>query len=113
MTPKRKRSPAANKQLDYAKQSRGFTEYKHALRHGKWRTTKRRPAQQVVRQAERIAVGTRSASDLRDPGFDQGPLARPPLRKWGATPLGQWVRNQQRARVERAGGKARRKLRAK
>lgn len=112
MKPRRKRSPAADKRLDYQKQRRGFTEYAHALRHGKWRRTKRRPAQKTARQAERRAVANPAAAELRDPAFDPGSIARPKIRKWGAASLGDWVPRQRRARAERAGGKARRKARS-
>ena len=111
MKAKRKRSPAAEKQLDYKKQRRGFSEYAHALRHGKWRRTKRRPAQRVERQAERIAVATRTSAELRDPGFDAGTVRRPRISKWIGPALGEWVTRQKLARAGRAGGKARRKAR--
>lgn len=113
MKPKRKRSPAARKQLDYKKQRRGFSEYKHALRRGKWRRNKRRPAQQSERQAGRAAVATPAVAELRDPGFDPGAITRPKITKWGAAQLGQWVRNQKRSRAERIGGKVRRKARSR
>jgi hypothetical protein len=113
MKAKRKRSPAAKKQLDYKKQRRGFSEYAHALRHGKWRRNKRRPAQQVERQTGRIAIATRASAELRDPGFDPGAIARPTVRKWGAAALGDWVPRQQRVRAERVGAKKRRKVRAR
>lgn len=103
------RRPAAKKQRDYKKQSRGFSKYKHSLRGGKWRRTKRRPAQQAERQAERRAVATRSDAELRDVGFDPGAIERQVIAKWGATPLGEWMQHQKRVRVAREGGKARRR----
>ena len=97
--PKRKRPPAAKKALDYKKQRRGFSEYSKALRGGKWRRNKRRPAQQAVRQAERVAVGAPSAEELADPGFDPGVIARPKIGKWGAIALADWVPKQKARRV--------------
>lgn len=106
---KRSRSPGAKKVLDYKKQRRGFSEYSKALRGGKWRRNKRRPAQQSQRQAERRAVSGHSIDVLADPGFDPGAIRRPHIGKWGAATLGEWVRAKQTARTARAGGKARRK----
>ena len=105
---KAKRSPAAKKALDYAKQRRGFSEYSKALRHGKWRKTKRRPAQQSLRQAERRAVSGRAIDQLADPGFDPGEMRRPKIGKWGAASLGDWVRAKKAARLRRIGRKGRR-----
>lgn len=90
--------PPRRKQLDYQKQRRGFSEYHHSLRHGKWRRNKRRPAQQSERQAERIALATRASFELRDPGFDAGVIVRPRIGKWGAATLGEWVTRQTRRR---------------
>jgi hypothetical protein len=59
----RKKSPQ-EKKLDCKKQRRGFSEYAHSLRHGKWRKKERRPAQKSERQAERLAVSTRAAETL-------------------------------------------------
>jgi hypothetical protein len=99
---KRMRSPEREKQLDYAKQQRGFAEYTQTLRHGKWRKNKRRPAQQRERQAGRIALGTAAPAALRDAGFDPGQIQRPRIAKWGPTPLGSWVESRQPGRVARA-----------
>lgn len=97
-----KRSPAAKKALDYQKQRRGFSEYSKALRGGKWRRNKRRPAQQAQRQAERHAVAGHSIDALADPGFDPGVIARLQIRTWGATSLGEWVPQQRARRSKRA-----------
>jgi hypothetical protein len=105
----RKRSPGDDKRLDYEKQQRGFSEYKHSLRHGKWRKGKRRPAQQKERQAERRAVSAASPVELSDPGFDPGAIVRPKVRKWAPVPLGEWVEQQTKKRSGRAGGKQRRR----
>ncbi len=78
----RKKSPQEKKNLDCKKQHRGFSEYAHSLRHGKWRKKKRRPAQKSERQAERLAVSTRAGETLTDSGFDPGPIV--PLDRQGA-----------------------------
>jgi hypothetical protein len=88
---KPKKSPQEKKKLDGRKQRRGFSEYAHSLRHGKWRKKKRRPAQKSERQAERLAVSTPAAEVLTDQGFDPGSIQRPIVAKWGATPLVQWI----------------------
>jgi hypothetical protein len=97
-----KRSPGEKKALDYKKQRRGFSEYSKALRGGKWRRNKRRPAQQSLRQAERRAVSGHSIDQLADPGFDPGAIRRPSVRKWGAKSLGEWVPQQLARRKKRA-----------
>ena len=96
----RERSPQHEKQRDAEKQRRGFSEYAHAMRHGKWRRTKRRPAQKTERQNERQAVFA-SKEALTDVGFDPGPIVRPKIGKWGATPLGDWILKQKARREKR------------
>jgi hypothetical protein len=97
----RKKSPQEKKNLDSEKQRRGFSEYAHSLRHGKWRKNKRRPAQQHERQAERLAV-MRPSEELADPGFDPGPIVRPQIVKFGATRLGVWIEKKKADRISRA-----------
>jgi hypothetical protein len=106
---KRRKSPQEKKKLDAQKQRRGFSEYAHALRHGKWRKKKRRPAQKSERQAERVAVSSPSGDACTDPDFDPGLLRRPSIDKWGATPLAEWIQRKKAARLARAGGKKRRR----
>ncbi|SRR6266540_261800 len=106
----RKKSPQEKKTLDAEMQHRGFSEYAHALRHGKWRKKKRRPAQKSERQAERLAVSTQPEKTLLDPGFDPGAIVRPKIDKWGATPLGEWINKKKADRAARVGGKTRRRM---
>jgi hypothetical protein len=107
---KPKKSPQEKKKLDGRKQRRGFSEYAHSLRHGKWRKKKRRPAQKSERQAERLAVSTPAAEVLTDQGFDPGSIQRPIVAKWGATPLVQWIVKKKSDREVRIGGKKKRRL---
>jgi hypothetical protein len=110
---KRRRSPREKKKLDKKKQRRGFSEYAHALRHGKWRKKKRRPAQKSERQAERVAVSGFTVETLADPGFDPGAIRRPTISRWVGPPLGEWIEDKKADREARAGGKKRRAARAR
>jgi hypothetical protein len=103
--------PREKKLLDFARQRRGFSEYAHALRHGKWRKNTRRPAQKVVRQAERVALSAPAYEALKDIGFDLGSIARPRIAKWTASSLGDWITKQKAGREARAERNARRKSR--
>src|SRR3954465_2773529 len=105
----RKKSPQEKKKSDTKKQRRGFSEYAHALRHGKWRKKKRRPAQKSERQAERRAISTRAGESVSDPGFDPGLIVRPTITKWGATSLAEWIATKKAGREARIGGKKRRR----
>jgi hypothetical protein len=105
---KRRRTPKEKKQLDARKQRRGYAEYHHALRHGKWRKNKRRPAQQSERQAERAAVSDLTG-DPADPGFDPGVIRRPTIGRWPNKSLGEWIEQRKERCPERAGGKRRRR----
>jgi hypothetical protein len=58
------RSPREKKQLDYDHQRRGFSEYAHAMRHGKWRK-KRRSVQRAERGAVAVLLG-KAAQRSRD-----------------------------------------------
>jgi len=107
---KGKKSPREKKKLDGQKQRRGFSEYAHSLRQGKWRKTKRRPAQKSERQAERLAVSTPGKAALADPGFDPGDIQRPIIAKWSPAPLAEWITAKKAHRDARAGGKKRRRL---
>lgn len=106
---KRRRSPKEKKQLDKRKQRRGFSEYAHAMRHGKWRRNKRRPAQQRERQAERLALSGLGKDTVSDPGFDPGVIRRPEIGRWVGPPLGEWIVEKKIHREIRAGGKKRRR----
>jgi hypothetical protein len=109
---KRRRSPREKKKLDAKKQRRGFSEYAHAMRHGKWRKNKRRPAQQSERQAERTALSGLGQETLADPGFDPGVIRRPTIgTKWTGAALGEWIEIKKSDRAVRAGGKKRRAAR--
>ena len=72
---KRRKPPSERKRLDYLKQRRGFSEYAHALRHGKWRKKRR-----YASGAERRRVAELLASGAGDPGdldaIDPGRIRR-------------------------------------
>jgi hypothetical protein len=84
-------SPWREKQLDRARQRRGFSEYRHALRHGKW--ARKRRAEQ---KAERGAVGRRLAAyrgrvEEERVHADLVLPTRRAVRKWGPSTLGDWI----------------------
>jgi hypothetical protein len=87
-----RRSPEDKKRLDYEKQARGFSEYAHALRHGKWRR-KRRAVQKMERQAvAAILARGRSSRGGPEGDVDPGGVFRKIKRKWGTATLRSWVK---------------------
>jgi hypothetical protein len=106
---RRRRAPFEDKRLDFERQSRGFSEYHHAMRHGKWRR-KRRAAQKAYRHEVlvRLALAARGAgaepagggrAAVRDRA-DAGAVARKVRRKWRPSKLGAWVDGQRQGRVD-------------
>jgi len=100
---RRRRTPHEEKKLDLEHQRRGFSEYAHALRHGKWRRKRR-----STHSSYRSRVAALLDQALRDLGrgtdpdeIDVGGVIRERIEKWGATPLGEWVRDRLDRRVAR------------
>nr|MCU0685110.1 hypothetical protein [Polyangiaceae bacterium] len=104
-----RRSPAEQKRLDYERQGRGFSEYHHALRHGKWRR-KRRAVQKAYRHevATQLALGARLAgagpggggAAVERTDVDVGAVRRKRKRKWGPSKLGAWVEGRRERRID-------------
>jgi hypothetical protein len=84
-------NPAERKRKDRERHCRGFSEYRHALRHGKWRR-KTRAAQKVERQgvAQRLLAFV-GAYDAELVEVDLVLPARRRVRKWGPCKLGDWI----------------------
>ncbi len=84
-------SPWHDKQRDRARQRRGFSEYHHALRHGKW-AKKRRAEQKSVRCAVGCALAAyRGPLDEERVHADLVLPTRREVRKWGPCTLGEWI----------------------
>ena len=100
----RRKTPREKKRRDLKNQRRGFSEYHHALRHGKWRKKRR-----TTHRVERSRVATLLAEARGDPAqggvdaeeVDVGGVLKKRIQKWGATPLGQWVKDRLDRRVAR------------
>lgn len=90
------RDPEREKAADYARQRRGFAEYAHALRHGKWRRTKRRPAEHGLRG--KVKARLAQALDADPTEADVGDLRREPIQRWGNASLREWVDTRRRRR---------------
>lgn len=100
----RRKTPHEKKRLDLKNQRRGFSEYHHALRHGAWRR-KRRGANRAERsRVAALLAGARGDVEQGavDPEeVDVGGVLRKRIEKWGATPLGQWVKDRLDRRIAR------------
>lgn len=92
--PRRRRTPRADKQLDYTRQRRSRSEYPHAFRR-KWPRKKAR-AEQAFRRTQRQAlegIPHRVEEEHLDEAQDRFiAVHRQPVRNWGASPLGEVVR---------------------
>jgi hypothetical protein len=100
---RKRKSPREEKRLDLERQRRGFSEYAHALRHGKWKRKRRRThssyRSRVAALLDRAFAGLGHDVDPEDVDVDH--VMRERIEKWSATPLGEWVRERLDRRVER------------
>jgi predicted NBD/HSP70 family sugar kinase len=100
---RRRRTPHEEKKLDLEHQRRGFSEYAHALRHGKWRRKRRSThssyRSRVAALLDQALAGVGRGTDPDE--VDVGGVIRERIEKWGATPLSEWVRERLDRRVAR------------
>ncbi|NOU32802.1 MAG: hypothetical protein HOO96_33265 [Polyangiaceae bacterium] len=97
----KRRCPALEKARDRARQRRGFGEYHHAMRHGKWRK-KRRAAHKPERQG--AAQKLLALYGARAPASPDEDLCLPRRRRicrWGNASLGDWIECQLAQRAAR------------